>query len=200
MEVQIHGRGLKIGERVEEYARRKLERLDRFLPNITETRLELTRQPTKRGEDLLVAQLTVRHSRGAILRVEERGADDDLQAVVNKAIDNMYRRIERFKGKRARKGATRFTERYAATVEELEMAEEIPATEYLAPTDADMLEPEIVRRKDIVVTAMTEAEAIEQMELLGHTFFVFYDASTGGVNVLYKRTSGDYGVLVPIME
>ncbi|MCL4250447.1 MAG: sigma 54 modulation/S30EA ribosomal C-terminal domain-containing protein [Anaerolineae bacterium] len=114
-------------------------------------------------------------------------------------MDNMYRRIERFKGKRSRKGGTRFSERYAATVEELEMAEEIPETEYVNVPGADVLEPEIVRRKDIVVTAMTEQEAIEQMELLGHTFFVFYDATTGGVNVLYKRTNGDYGVLVPII-
>ncbi|MBE0688747.1 MAG: sigma 54 modulation/S30EA ribosomal C-terminal domain-containing protein [Anaerolineae bacterium] len=112
----------------------------------------------------------------------------------------MYRRIERFKGKRTRKGGVRFSERYTPTLEELEMAEEIPETEFTATPDADYLEPEIVRRKDITVTAMTELEAIEQMELLGHTFFMFYDATTGGVNVLYKRTNGNYGVLVPIIE
>lgn len=200
MEVQIHGRGIKISERVEDYARRKLERLDRFLPNITDVRLELTREHTRRGEDLLVAQLTVRHARGAILRAEERGPGDDLQAIVSSAIDNMYRRIERFKGKRSRKGGSRYSERFTPTVEELEMAEEIPQEEYTTAPVADGFEPEIVRRKEISVTAMTEQEAVDQMELLGHTFFLFYDSATGSVNVLYKRTTGDYGVLVPILE
>ncbi|MCC6612169.1 MAG: sigma 54 modulation/S30EA ribosomal C-terminal domain-containing protein [Anaerolineae bacterium] len=112
----------------------------------------------------------------------------------------MYRRIERFKGKRSRKGGSRYSERFTPTVEELEMAEDIPQEEYTTAPVADGFEPEIVRRKEISVTAMTEQEAVDQMELLGHTFFLFYDSATGSVNVLYKRTTGDYGVLVPILE
>ncbi len=201
MEVQIHGRNLKIGERVEEYARRKLEKLDRYLPNIADVRLEITREHTRRGEDILIAQLTVRHSRGAILRAEERGNGNDLQAVVNHTIDNMYRRIERFKGKRSAKGRTRFSERFVLTVEEMEQAEEIPAEEMLPQPEPELeFEPEVVRHKEITLTPMSEAEAIEQMELLGHSFFVFFNIETNGVNVLYRRTSGDYGVLVPIVS
>ena len=55
----------------------------------------------------------------------------------------------------------------------------------------------IARRKMVHVTTMNEAEAIEQMELLGHTFFVFFNDTTGGVNVVYKRSAGDYGLLIP---
>jgi putative sigma-54 modulation protein len=199
MEIQIHERNLHLSDAVEERARRKLDRLDHYLPNITDIRLELTRQPTRRGEDIVIAQLTIRHERGAILRVEERGAADELNTILNNAIDTMYRRIERFKGKRDRKGKERFSERYAATPEELETAEEIPAVDLgaeITTLDVDY-EPEVVRRKEIAVIPMSERDAIEQMELLGHSFFVFFNAATGGVNVLYRRDEGDYGVLVP---
>jgi putative sigma-54 modulation protein len=111
----------------------------------------------------------------------------------------MYRRIQRFKGKRQRKGRERFT----ATLEELSVAEEIPGVaEYIEeePEPADIVEAPIARRKEIAVTAMNEAEAIEQMELLGHSFFVFFNDATGSVNVLYRRTEGGYGVLVPQLE
>lgn len=198
MDVQIHGRNVKISERVEEFAMRKLERLDRYLPNIHDVRLELTRQNTRRGEDILVAQVTVRHRRGAILRAEERGAGDDLQGVVTNVIDNMYRRIERFKGKRTRKGAERFSERFGATREELETAEETPSAEMPEAASHEMF-AEVARHKEIIVTPMSEHDAIEQMELLGHSFFVFFNEDTGGVNVLYRRADGDYGVLVPVM-
>lgn len=200
MEIQIHERNLHLSDTLEERARRKLDRLDHYLPNITDVRLELTRQPTRRGEDIMIAQLTVRHERGAILRVEERGAADELNTVLNNAIDTMYRRIERFKGKRTRKGNQRFSERYMATPEELETAEEIPAVDVAAldtPIELDF-EPEVVRHKEIIVIPMSERDAIEQMELLGHSFFVFFNQITGGVNVLYRRDEGDYGVLVPL--
>jgi putative sigma-54 modulation protein len=119
----------------------------------------------------------------------------------------MYRRIQRFKGKRDRKGRDRFI----ATIEELSLAEDIPdfeeyvdeysqlAAEYEAMADSGDTLPAIpiARRKDVELRPMTEVEAIEQMELLGHNFFMFYNADTHIVNVLYRREKGDYGLLVP---
>lgn len=198
MEMTITSQNLRINEALEEYARKKLEKLDRYLPNIADVRLDLERLHTRRGEDLAVAQITVRHHRGAILRAEERvnGADqDDLIAALNKALDKMYRQIERFKGKRSRKGR----ERFSATIEEMSAAEAVPQIEIIEQEfDADQtLEPQINRRKEVMITAMTEEEAVEQMELLGHSFFLFFSDATGSVNVVYKRQSGHYGVLVP---
>ncbi len=202
MDVTIHGNNIKVTDALAAYARKKLDKLDRYLPNIADIRVDLSQQRSRRGEDVAIAQITIRHQRGAILRAEER-VPGDMHAAINSAIDNMYRRIQRFKGKRQRKGRERFT----ATIEELRIAEQIPdVEEFVEETAAPVtevaaaLEPEIVRRKDITVTAMNEAEAIEQMELLGHTFFVFFNDATGGVNVLYKRASGGYGVLVPQVE
>ena len=198
MEMTIHSQNLRVNEALEEYARKKLEKLERYLPNIATIRLDLARLNTRRGEDLTVAQITVRHSRGAILRAEERvsGTDqDDLISALNQALDKLYRQIERFKGKRSRKGR----ERFSATVEEVSAAEAAPLVEVIGEDfSAEALpEPEVNRRKEVMLTAMTEEEAVEQMELLGHSFFIFFNDATRSVNVVYKRQSGNYGVLVP---
>jgi putative sigma-54 modulation protein len=196
MDITIHGHNVTVTDALENYARKKLDKLDRYLPNIAEIRVDLTHEHTKRGEDLVSAQVTVRHKRGAILRTEERTTGDILVAV-NGAVDNMHRQIQRFKGKRSRKGR----ERFSATLEELNIAEAIPdVEEYAEEATSEPQQPEIVRRKEVVVEAMNEEEAIEQMELLGHNFFAFFNADSGSINILYKRTSGGYGVLIPRVE
>jgi putative sigma-54 modulation protein len=100
----------------------------------------------------------------------------------------MYRQISRYKGKRRRRAGNRFE-----TLEpELAAAEAVPIEQEEAEETA-----EIVRRKQIELVPMTEEEAIDQMELLGHDFFVFYNANSGAVNVLYRREGGGYGLLEP---
>jgi putative sigma-54 modulation protein len=200
VEVIIRGDGLKVTEALERYAKQQLNRLDRYLPNISDVRVDLAHQHTRRGEDVVIAQITVRHQRGAILRAEEKAAGD-IHIAINAAVDKMYRQIQRFKGKRLRKGRERFT----ATLDELNIAEAIPGfeefiEEYEETPDSELAETTIARRKQIAVTAMNEAEAIEQMELLGHNFFVFFNDATGSINILYRRAEGGYGVLVPTVE
>src|SRR5690606_127979 len=124
MDVTIQGANVKVTDDFEQYARKKLDRLDRYLPRISNVRVDLSYEHTRRGEDLMSAQITVRHARGAILRAEDRTTGDPKKAIDN-AVDKMYRRIQRFKGKRSRKGKERFT----ATLEELSMAEDIPDVE-----------------------------------------------------------------------
>jgi putative sigma-54 modulation protein len=203
MNLTIHGVNVAINEQLEEFAQKKLGKLDRYLPNISEVRLELSRTPAKRGEDLTIAQITLRHERGAILRAEEklRGTDRDaMKKAITVASEKMYRQIERFKGKRRdsrrRKGQQ---ERYFATDEEIATAEPVPTFEAIAAEyEEDFDEAEtIVRRKEVELAPMTEEEAVEQMELLGHKFFMFMNGKTGNVNVVYLRDGGGYGVLAP---
>ncbi len=196
MDVIVQGHDMRVTEALKTYAYKKLDRLDRYLPNIAEIRMDLSHQRSRRGEDLAIAQITIRHKRGAILRAEER-IPGDIETAINSAVDKMYRRIQRFKGRRQRKGR----ERFSASIEELQAAEAIPnIEEFVEEETAAAPENEIVRRKQITLTAMNEAEAIEQMELLDHNFFVFFNAATGSVNVLYKRSNGGYGLLVPQIE
>lgn len=205
MDVIVQGHNLKVSGTIEEYARRKVGKLDRYLPNIRNVRIDLTSENTRRGNNLISAQITVRHERGAILRAEEK-TTGEINTAIDSAVDKMYRRIQRFKGKRSRKGR----ERFVATLEELNLAEEIPDVEayvdeygeYAAEADVASAEPEaplglIERRKVIEITPMTEYEAIEQMELLGHTFFVFFNMEASAINVIYRREHGGYGLLIP---
>ncbi|MBZ0295888.1 MAG: ribosome-associated translation inhibitor RaiA [Anaerolineae bacterium] len=202
MDVIIQAHNLKVNAAIEEYARRKVGKLDRYLPNIQDVRIDLAHENTRRGSNLVSAQITVRHKRGAILRAEEKSAGE-INTAIDSAVDKMYRRIQRFKGKRSRKGR----ERFIATIEELDIAEDIPdveeyVDEYVGEEVETTAEPEtpvslIDRRKVIELTPMTEHEAIEQMELLGHTFFVFFNMEASAVNILYRREHGGYGILIP---
>jgi putative sigma-54 modulation protein len=182
VKVVVRGRDLEISPRLQEYVDKKLGKLDRYLPVITEARMDLTEEKSARSvTDRFVAQLTV-PARGALLRAEERS--DDVFAAVDAVLDKMQRQIERYKGKRWRSRNPG-----AETVEEL-------------PEDVSTLVVEpagvVVRRKQFVLTPMNEAEAIEQMQLLGHdNFFVFYNADTNRINVLYRRRRGDFGLIDP---
>lgn len=201
MDITVNAHNLNVSEGLEKFIHEKLSRLSRYLPNIVSVVIDLTHEKSARGRDMVIAQITVRHSRGAILRAEERVNFEDYNSykvVTNLAVDKMYRRISRFKGKRKEKREK--VNPFEATVEELEVAEEMPEEETFAVPDAEQQDPLIYRRKIVAVSPMSEEEAIEQMELLGHNFFVFYHAERARVNVLYKRESGGYGVLDPKLD
>jgi putative sigma-54 modulation protein len=208
MELTIHTENLRLTDDLEEFVQKKLSKLGRYLPNINSVHVEISQQNSSRGPDIVVAQITLRHSRGAILRTEERSDKQDYNSAktaVTRASDKMYRRIRRFKGKRRNKRG----DRYGMTPEELMMAEPLPDLEELYEgedigeaqyADDFIEETEIIRRKEVVVSAMSEEEAVEQMELLGHSFFLFFNADTNSVNVVYKRSNSGYGLLEPRIE
>ena len=196
MEVNIHGDGIKISEALDQYTRSKVDKLDRYLPNIAQVGVELAIIRTHRGADIAIAQITVRHARGAILRAEEKmniENRDSIRFAINKAVDKLHRQIDRFKSKRKSKNQ-KVRDRYRATVAEIDMAEDLPQNDASAGEAAPT---EIFRRKQVDVSPMNEDEAIEQLELLDHNFYLFMNADTGEINVVYRRDSGGYGILVP---
>ncbi len=200
MDVNIHGDGIRISEELDRYTRSKINRLDRYLPNIAHIRVELAIIRTHRGADLAIAQITVQHARGAILRAEERmniENRDTIRLAINKAVDKLHRQIDRFKGKRKDKQQRlRVRDKYQATIAELDAAEEVP--EYEVPDAEDFVPPaDIFRRKQVELIPMNEQEAIEQLELLDHNFYMFMNAETEHINVLYRRKNGGYGILTP---
>lgn len=181
LEVQVFGRNLEVTDRIYEYATKKVSKLDRYMNGIEEARVDLAFVKSARSaSDRQVAQITLR-GKGFILRAEERA--DDIFAALDAALDKMKSQVERYKGKRYRgRGDGRSTAEVATLPEEEVVEEETPSP--------------IVRRKRFVLTPMDEMEAIEQMSLLGHEqFFVFYNARTHAVNVLYRRRDGDYGLI-----
>lgn len=175
MEVSIFARNLEMTPRLSEYVEQKVGKLDRYLPWIDDARIDLTVENTRSAAHRQVAQLTVR-VRGTILRAEER--TQDMFASIDAVLDKMYRQIARYKGKRQ--------DRWQAAADVLPIEEPVEETG-----------GEIVRVKRFDVRPMAPEEAIEQMELLGHSFYVFLNADEDAINVVYRREDGNYGLLQP---
>ncbi len=185
LEVAIFPKNMELTDRINEYITKKISKLDRYLSDIEETRVDLDYQKSARNpSDRQVAQITIR-GRGYILRTEERS--DDIFNAVDMALEKMQRKMERLKGKRARG-------RGDGTPAALVSAENV------APTETPESIPVISRRKTFSLPPMNEMEALEQMIQLGHeNFFVFYNADTNAVNVLYRRRDGTYGLIQPTL-
>ena len=173
MELNIRTSGVELSPWLKQRIERKISRLDRYLAGIDEAWLEIKRGSAKAAKEREVVQLTLRANR-IFLRAEERS--DDILASLDAVLDKIYRQIERYKGRR-------WSRRHEETV----------------PPEVEALEerPHIVRIKRHALMPMEEEEAIEQMELLGHDFFVFYNINDEQINVLYRRRDGNYGLIQP---
>jgi putative sigma-54 modulation protein len=180
MELIIKGKGVEVTDRLEDYLEKKIGKLDRYLPGITEAWVELSVEGTKAAQDRQVCQVTVR-ANGTILRAEERS--EDMFTSIDAVLDKMYRQIARYKGKRKNRWRG-----VSTPVEPLPL---------MAEEEYEEEPSNIVRFKRFAMIPMNPEEAVEQMELLGHDFFVFYNADEGQINVLYRRKDGNYGVIQP---
>lgn len=184
VKIDIFTKNLELTDRLNEYVITKVDKLEKFLSEVDECRVDLSYAKTARNaNDRHVAQLTLR-GKGFILRSEERS--DNIFSAIDAAIDKMRRQIRRYKGKRDRgrgDGQTIAEAIAESRQEDLETEEEKPV---------------IARRKRFQLVPMDELEAVEQMKLLGHeNFFIFYNANTSEFNVLYRRRDGTYGIIEP---
>lgn len=183
--VEVKTRNIRLTDKIEEYVNKKAGNLDHYLATIEEAHVEFSHHKAARdANDRNAAQITI-HGKGFTLRSEVRG--EETLAAFDAALDNLQRQIERYKGKHS---FGRGDGRSAA-----EVAEEI--IDY----ETGELSPVIARRKKFVLNAMSEEEAVVQMRNLGHdNFFVFFNALTNRVNVLYRRRNGSYGLIDPELE
>ena len=136
-----------------------------------------------------IVEVTVR-ARGSVIRVAEHGAD--MYAAIDLSADKVTRQLRKFKTKVV---DTRQGGASAADVAPVERVEDL--ADLLLPEEEDDL---LVREKVIDVTPMTEEQALVQTDLLGHDFYVFENATTGLINVVYHRKNGGYGIIKPRIE
>lgn len=170
MKVTIAAKKMNISQSFTEYAEQKLgQKLDRFFPEEAEAKITLAER-----RDMIILELTVKYN-GMICRAEQTAKDK------NDALDVTIERIIR----QIRKQKTKIEKNLRAN-----------AFEGLAP-EAEESEYEVIREKKFILRPMSIDEAILQMNLLDHKFFMFKNAETGAVNVVYKRDEGNYAVLVP---
>ena len=184
MELQVFGKNMEVSPVLQDYVQKKIGKLARYLPNIADAKVEIHDENTKSPKQRFTVQVTL-NSKGVLLRGEERG--ENVNVAVDAVAEVLERRIERYKGKLQEKGRGVSLARQAAVLERTVASE---ASEYL---------PSIVRIKRFAVKPMSVAEAVEQMELLSHSFFLFVNAENGVLSLLYRRNDGNYGLIEPEM-
>lgn len=180
MELKIVGTNMELTPAVRRYVERKLGKLNRHFPNIIESKVEIAEEKTRSPEHHYLVRVNLMGS-GTHLHGEERG--DDLFAAIDKVTATMTRQLEHYKGKRyeKRRGSSPIWGGFSTTPEVIDPA------------------PQVVKVKRFVMKPMSLTEAAEQMELLGHDFFLFLNAEAGKLNLLYRRKDGNYGLIEPEM-
>jgi putative sigma-54 modulation protein len=179
VQLQVKGRHVEVSSALEEYAEKKLQKVGRHLHEPIEIELELIAERNPAMGATQVAEATV-WANGHILRAREQS--QDLKASIDLMVDKLERQAKKLHDKRLHKPAHKTTHGAQNATEE--------RTE-------DMTEPLIVKVKQFALKPMSSEEAILQLDLLGHAFFVFRNADTMEVNVLYKRRDGKYGLIEP---
>jgi len=169
---------LEVSETIHAYVEKKIGKLNRYLPSIGEGKVEISQENAKLPEQRFTVQVTL-DSKGVLIRAQEKSKD--IRTAIDKVVDVLSKRIERYKGKLYDKGRGISLARQGAAIE----AEEIEAPK------------RVVKSKRFLVKPMPVDEAINQMELLGHDFFLFLDADTEKLNLLYRRKDGNYGLIEP---
>ena len=180
MRLQVKGRNLEISEQIRTYAEEKLGKLDRLVNDPTRVELELAVEKNPSIADNHVAEATV-WTKGPVLRARE--ASGDMKASIDQLVDKLERQVKRYREKR--RVAPRRHARDGGLAAES------------APVEVEEDETTIVKTKQFPVTPMSPEEAVLQLELVGHDFFVFRNAETDTINVVYRRRDGDYGLIEP---
>jgi putative sigma-54 modulation protein len=179
MKLQIIAKNnVEVSETTRAHIEKKVGKLGRYLPTLDEGKVEISREGAKLPEQRFTVQVTL-DSRGVLIRAQEKSKD--MRTAIDKIVDVLSKRIERYKGKLYDKNRGVSFARQGAAIE----AEEIEAPK------------RVVKSKRFLVKPMPIDEAINQMELLGHDFFLFMDADTERLNLLYRRDDGNYGLIEP---
>ncbi len=177
MEIKIAARNMKLEDDVREYAERKLGRLSKYINNISSVKLDLIEEKTKSRQPVFGAQVTI-NINGFLMRGEQK--QDNPKAAIDAVNDVMERLIDKYK--------KRYNVSKAHDSIRTQTEQEAPPAE----------QPQhVYKRKRFIVKPMTIEQAVEQMEFLGHDFFLFVSDVDNSINVVYRRKDGKYGLIEP---
>ena len=174
MLLQVKGKNVEVTESIRTYAEGKLRKLERHLNDPTRVEVELAVERNPSISQNHVAEATV-WTKGPVLRARE--SSSDMKASIDRLADNLSRQVKRYREKKRRRPGR------------------AEATEAVPPSPES--QPQIVKTKHFAVNPMTAEEAVLQLELVGHDFFVFKNSESGEVNVVYRRRDSTYGLIEP---
>ena len=181
MQYNIRGKNIQVTDAIRDHVEKKLDRLDRYFEEPLNAEANVTLSVTRNQQSVEVSiPLT-----GLMLRAEDK--NDDMYAAVDLVVDKLERQIRKHKTKLNRKF------RQEGSIKSLFKDEaESGAVSVALDEDEEM---EVVRTKKFTLKPMDVEEAILQMNLIGHTFFMFANVDTQEVNVVYRRNDGKYGLI-----
>lgn len=179
MEVRFLTRNVELPAEVKEYMEKKVGKIEKFFDRIIDTQVALN---FKRGMNVVEITSNVN---GVVMRGEDYAPD--LRKAFDKALKNIERQVKKHKGY--------LTDKARMKVQDFSF--DIDPELLPAYHENEEMTREIVKTKKFNVEVMTPIEATMQMDLLGHSFFIFKNDQSGGINVVYRREEGGYGLLEP---
>lgn len=197
MELQIRTNGTKLTDGMREFIDRRMSRLDRLAEHVIDAHLELRTEESRNGPGITTAQLTL-HTGRHVLRAEER--DAEAAKAIDSAIDKLITQVRKYNDKkvsRRKRGGTPPQLMSDVLPQSLVEVPEGQASAAAGETDDEGLH---VRTKRFAMKPMLVDEAIDQLELVGHDFFLFRNADEDELNVLYRRRDGSFGLLAPSLD
>ena len=172
MKVLVRGRNIDVTNALKDYVVKRVSKLDKYIDNFGDAQVTMTVEKDSHRIEVTIP------INGMILRGEE--STGDMYTSIDLVVDKLEKQIAKYKGKLQKRDA-RF----------------INGQKIVVPVAFDEDTPQVVRTKRFNIKPMPVDEAILQMNLLGHSFFVFSNAETEQVNVVYKRKDGNYGLIEP---
>jgi putative sigma-54 modulation protein len=194
MQLQVSGRNLDITPPIREYAERKLARIERHLTEDTRVDLELAIERNRSISANQHAELTV-WTRGPVLRAHEYA--EDMYAAIDLAVDKLDRQVRRYRERR-RHWRPHHQARDIEALLPLSEDDEAASVAMANGEEAALPIPAIVKTKRFNMKPMHPDEAALQLELVGHEFYVFLNADSDAVAVIYRRRDGNLGVIEPV--
>lgn len=179
MKVIVSGKNMAVTDSLREGVESKFMKFDKYFKSDVEAHVTLSYQDVKTAKNCQIVEVTIPLKNGVIFRGEENS--DDMYTAIDKVIDKLKRQMDKHKTKIERRYHKNDTIRF----------ENIPELEEEAP------EQKIVRTKQFSVKPMDAEEAVLQMEMLGHDFYVFMNHESEEINVVYLRKDGQYGLIEP---
>jgi putative sigma-54 modulation protein len=187
MKLVIHGKNIEITDAIREYVHQKIEKAVNHFQNLTtevDVHLSVARNP--RINPKQAAEVTI-YANGSVIRAEE--SSENLYASIDLVADKIARQLRKYKERRQ--------DKKTHAQPKTEMGLEQSVVSDLIGDRTPELPSEVVRTKYFAMPPMTIAEALEQLQLVGHDFYMFRNAETGEINVIYERNHGGYGVIQP---
>ena len=191
MKTNVKARNLELSPRMKADIERKLRRLDRISHPEAEATVELIANASRANDQSHVAEVTLVND-GTVMRSASAGSNP--LAAIDALLDKLERQVVRNK-ERPRSGRGRTADATRAIT-----AREALGTLATDEPDDGVEAPAIVKIKRFDMVPMFEEDAIDRMEELGHEFFVFLNADSERINVLYRRKVGDYGLIEPVVD